>query len=68
MSVLVRITICVLAVYWLARTTQWEQFKQAISAADWRLVLASLAVFGPTPVVLALRLTVCPCPSGRRSR
>jgi len=56
LSTLVRITICALAVYWLARTTQWEQFKQAVSVADWRLVLASLAVFGPTPVVLALRL------------
>jgi len=56
LSVLVRITICVLAVYWLARTTQWGQFKRAISAADWRLVLVSLAVFGPTPAVLALRL------------
>lgn len=56
LSTLVRITICVLAVCWLARTTQWDQFKQAILAADWRPVLLSFMVFGPTPVVLALRL------------
>lgn len=56
LSTLVRISICVLAVYWLVRTTRWDQFKEAIAAADWRLVLLSLAVMGPNPVVLALRL------------
>ncbi len=56
LSILIRCGICALAVYWLARTTEWENFKQAIQAADWRPVLANLAVFGPTPVVLALRL------------
>ncbi|HPD30533.1 MAG TPA: lysylphosphatidylglycerol synthase transmembrane domain-containing protein [Phycisphaerae bacterium] len=56
LSALVRIAICVFAVYWLARATEWDQFKQAILAADWGPVVLSFAVFGPTPVVLALRL------------
>jgi uncharacterized protein (TIRG00374 family) len=56
LSILIRCAICALAIYWLARTTEWEDFKQAIKAADWRLVLVSLAVYGPAPVVLALRL------------
>jgi hypothetical protein len=56
LSILIRCGICALAIYWLARTTQWKDFKQAIQAADWRLVLVSLAVYGPAPVVLALRL------------
>lgn len=55
-SILFRYGICVAAVAWLASRSEWSQFKQAVQQADWRLVLVSLVVFGPTPVVLAMRL------------
>jgi len=56
LSFLFRCAICAAAIIWLAYRIDWANLKHALASADWRLVLVSLAVYGPTPVVLALRL------------
>lgn len=56
LSILFRGAICAVAIVWLAHQIEWARLKQVVATAHWPLVLASLAVFGPAPVVLAIRL------------
>ncbi len=55
-SFLFRCAICAAAVIWLAYEIDWENLKLAVGRANWRLALVGLLVYGPAPVVLALRL------------
>ncbi len=55
-SRLVHYGICAAAFTWLAFNTDWERFRQVLGRADWRLALVALLLFGPAPVLLAVRL------------
>lgn len=48
--------ICLLALCWLAFTTDWAQLRQVLASANWSLVWWALAVFGPTCILISMRL------------
>ena len=53
---ILRWTVCLLAISYIVRSTEWDQLRQAIAAADRRLALFSILAFAPAPLLLALRL------------
>jgi uncharacterized protein (TIRG00374 family) len=53
---IVRWTVCILAVSYIIRSTEWDQLRQAIAAADRRLAFFSILAFAPAPLFLAIRL------------
>jgi glycosyltransferase 2 family protein len=52
----VRLGVCLLAVAWLYKTTNWHDVRQVVAGADWKLALLGLVAFGPAPVLISLRL------------
>jgi glycosyltransferase 2 family protein len=52
----IRLGVCLLAVAWLYKTTNWNDVRHVVATADWRLALLGLAAFGPAPVLISLRL------------
>lgn len=55
-SALIRYAVCVVAVTWVAWNTEWSRLSEVWRQADAGLLLWSVLVFGPTPVLIAMRL------------
>lgn len=53
---LIRLGICLAAVAWLYKTTDWHDVRLAITNAKWRLALLGLLAFGPAPAMIGYRL------------
>ncbi|HOA72993.1 MAG TPA: lysylphosphatidylglycerol synthase transmembrane domain-containing protein [Phycisphaerae bacterium] len=55
-SALVRYAVCAAALSWIAWNTEWSELIRAWRQADPTLLLLSVAVFAPAPVLIAIRL------------
>lgn len=53
---LVRWSICIAAVVWLAHAVKWDDLKQVWHGADRLMLVASLVAFLPAPLLIAVRL------------
>ena len=53
---LVRYIVCIVAVSWVVWSTDWGQLREVIAAANWRVAALGVLVFGPAPVLIAIRL------------
>jgi len=56
LSRLVRLGVCLLAVAWLYRATDWQEIRNTLANVNWRIALLGLLVFGPAPVLIGVRL------------
>lgn len=57
-STVLRYTVCIAALAWVYRQTDWAQFKYVVASADWRLALLALLSFGPAVLLISVRLKV----------
>lgn len=55
-SALIRYAVCAVAVSWVAWNTEWSQLGEVWRQADPWLLFLSVVVFGPAPVLIAIRL------------
>ena len=53
---ILRWAVCILAISYIVHSTQWDQLRQAVAAANRRLALFSILAFAPAPLLLAIRL------------
>ena len=58
LSKALRYAICIAALAWVYRQTDWARFRQVLTSADWRLALLALLSFGPAVLLISIRLKV----------